>query len=128
MNIKKGDTIKVLYGKDSGKTGEVLAVLPKTDKILVSGVNKVTRHVKGDGKKRKSEIVIVERPLTASKVMVICPNCKKPTRIGTQRKGAGYVRVCKQCGKEFAETVKAEKIEKVTEKTEANPKKKTSKK
>lgn len=101
MNIKKGDTVKVLYGKDSGKNGVVLSVLAKLDKVLVGGINKVTKHIKGDGKKRKSEIVSIERPMPASKVMLVCTNCNKPTRVTTLRKGSGYVRVCKKCNKEF---------------------------
>lgn len=124
MNIKKGDTVKVLYGKDSGKTGIVVAVLRKKDMVLVDGVNKVTRHIKGDGKNRKSEIVKVERPMSSSKVMLVCPNCNKAARVKIERKGDGYVRICKKCNKEIENLVKKE-IKK-TEKKETEIK--TSKK
>ena len=126
MNIKRGDTVKVLYGKDSGKTGSVVSVLRKKDMVLVNGVNKVTRHVKGDGKTKKSEIVNVERPMNAAKVMLVCPNCNKPTRVKTERKGDGYVRICKKCKKEIENVIKKEV--KKEEKKETKSKTKTSKK
>ena len=133
MDIKKGDTIKVLYGKDSGKTGVVLSVLRKIEKVLVAGVNKVTKHIKGDGKTRKSEIVVVERPMPISKVMLVCPNCNKPARLGRERKGSGYVRVCKKCGKvmeriEEKKDVKKEVVKKDVTKEKSKSKKKESKK
>ena len=113
MKIKKGDKVKVLYGKDSGKTGLVLAVLQKEAKVVVSEINKAVKHIKGDGKTKKSEIVSVERPMPISKVMVICPNCGKPTRVKVERKDSGYIRICKKCKKEFAKgvAVKEEKTE-----------------
>lgn len=116
MNIKKGDTVKVLYGKDSGKTGVVLSVLAKKDKVLVAGVNKVTKHVKGDGKTRKSEIVSIERPMPVAKMMLVCPNCDKPVRVSLKVEGSKSVRVCKKCGKEFTSSKKVEKkVEKTVE-------------
>lgn len=112
MNIKKGDKVKMLYGKDSGKTGDVLAVFTKTSKIVIGGINKVKRHLKGDGKKRKSEIIEIERPVPVAKVMIICPNCNKTTRVGKERKGAGYVRICKKCAKTFGEKKEEVKVKK----------------
>lgn len=123
MNIKKGDTVKILYGKDSGKTGIVLSVLRKTEKILVSGLNKVTKHIKGDGKTRKSEIVNVERPMPVAKLMVVCPSCGKPTRVKNERKGDGYIRICKNCGKEFeSKKVESKEETKVVKKSKSKTK------
>ncbi len=123
MDIKKGDTVKVLYGKDSGKTGLIISVLRKAEKVLVAGVNKVTKHIKGDGKTRKSEIVVIERPMPVAKVMIVCPNCNKPTRMGRERKENGYVRICKKCGKEMGTVVEKEvkktEVKKVTKKKES---------
>lgn len=113
MNIRKGDTVKVLYGKDSGKTGVVLFILTKSEKVLVSGVNKVTKHIKGDGKKRKSEIVNIERPMPVAKLMLVCPNCNKASRIAIERKGSGYVRICKKCKKEFKSITKEDQKKEV---------------
>lgn len=126
MNIKTGDTIKVLYGKDANKTGTVVSVLRKSDKVLVAGVNKVTKHIKGDGKNRKSEIVVIERPMPVAKVMLVCPNCNKPTRVKSERKGDGYVRICKKCNKEMEVVKEVKKTE--TKKEEVTKSKKVSKK
>lgn len=109
MNIKKGDTVKVLYGKDSSKSGVVSSVLRKEEKVLIAGLNKVTKHIKGDGKNRRSEIVTVERPVHVAKVMLVCPNCNKPTRVKLERKGTGYVRLCKKCNKEIGTVLKEAK-------------------
>ncbi|MCK9368724.1 50S ribosomal protein L24 [Candidatus Dojkabacteria bacterium] len=110
MKIKKGDKVKVLYGKDAGKTGNVLAVLQKEKKVVVSEINKAIRHIKGDGKSKKSEIINVERPMPISKVMVICPNCSKPTRVKVERRESGYIRICKKCKKEFAKGIVKEEV------------------
>ena len=109
MKIKTGDTVKVLYGKDAGKTGGVLAVNRKRDMLVVDGVNMYKRSVKGDGQRRKSEIINIVKPLPASKVMIVCPNCSKPTRIGVERKDNGYDRICKKCGKSLDKKVESAK-------------------
>lgn len=127
MKIKKGDTVKILYGKDSGKTGPVVAVDLKNNKVVVSGINVSKRHLKGDGRTRTSEILTIEKPLSISKVMLICPNCGKATRVGLKREdGKKVVRICKKCGKEI-EAKKEEKVE-VKKEIEKKEVKKTVKK
>lgn len=110
MKIKKGDTVKILYGKDNGKTGSVVAVDLKEQKVVVSGVNIYKRHLKGDGRTKTSEILTIEKPLSISKVMLVCPNCGKTTRIGLKREDGKVVRICKKCGK-VIEAKKEEKVE-----------------
>ena len=110
MKIKKGDTVKILYGKDSGKTGSVVAVDLKNQKVVVTGVNLYKRHLKGDGRTRTSEILTIEKPIPASKVILVCPSCGKTTRIGLKREGDKVMRICKKCGK-VIEAKKEEKIE-----------------
>ena len=122
MKIKKGDTIKMLYGKDSGKTGVVTLVNSKQGKVLVEGLNMFKRHVKGDGQTKKSEIVSVNRQIQTAKVMVVCPECSKTTRVGMKLEGKNYVRVCKKCGKTLDKKVKKE-VKAV--KTETKAKKET---
>ncbi|HOV29802.1 MAG TPA: 50S ribosomal protein L24 [Candidatus Dojkabacteria bacterium] len=117
MKIRKGDTVKILYGKDSGKTGLVVAVDQKKKSVIVEGLNLYKRHLKGDGRTRTSEIVTIEKPFPVSKVMFVCPVCKKTTRLSTKKDGKKVVRVCKKCGKEIIE-------EKVMEKEDALEKKK----
>lgn len=100
MRIKKGDKVKILLGKDSGKTGEVKLVLGKEKRVFVEGVNMFKRHV------RKMEgieggIIDLPKSLDLSNVMLVCPNCNKPTRVGLKITGKEKVRVCKKCGKEI---------------------------
>jgi large subunit ribosomal protein L24 len=123
MNIKKGDTVKILYGKERGRRGPVVAVDPKKERVIVEGLNLYKRHLKGDGRTRTSEIVTIEKPFPISKVMLVCPSCDKPTRVGIKQEGDKKVRFCKKCGKEIT-TVKP--VKKETEKKET--KKKTTKK
>ena len=98
MKIKKDDTVIVLAGKDKGKTGKVLKAMPKDNKVIVEGINKVKRHTKPSQKAPQGGILTKEAPLNASKVMVVCPACKKPTRTGKKLVNGKYVRACKKCG------------------------------
>ena len=113
MEIKKGDTVKILYGKDTGKQGVVSAV--KNGKVIVEGLNMYKKHVKGDGKEKKSAIIDIAKPMDVSKVMLVCPNCSKPTRVGIKRENGKVERICKKCGKVIEiitkEEVKEEKKE-----------------
>ena len=99
LKIKKGDTVKVLSGNDKGKTGEVLEVLPKTEKILVKGINIKKKHVKPRRQGEEGGLVKTEFPIHSSKVSVVCPKCGKAVRIGFELdKDSNKVRVCKSCG------------------------------
>lgn len=82
LKIKKGDTVRVMIGKDKGKTGEVVKVLPSKSMVTVENVNQFKRHVKSRMKGQKSEIVTITKPLHISKVSLIDPKKKKPTRVG----------------------------------------------
>ena len=106
MNIKKGDTVVVLSGKDKGKKGKVRNTVPTEDKVVVEGVNMVTCHTKPRRQGEEGGIVRREAALYASKVQVVCPKCGKATRVAHKRvkktvsgkeKMMG-VRVCKKCG------------------------------
>jgi large subunit ribosomal protein L24 len=126
MKIKKGDTVKVLYGKDSGKQGTVVAVDMKRQKVVVEGVNVYKRHVKGDKKTRTSEILNIVKPMDVSKVMLICNNCGKTTRVGIKREEGKVERVCKKCNKVIE--IGKEKEEKKETKKKESKKKSTTKK
>lgn len=121
--IKKGDTALVITGKDAGKTGKVLEVLPKTGKVTVENVNVVTKHQKPKSAQDKGGIVKKSAPMEASNLMVVCPVCGKATRVSRKTVDGANVRVCKKCGasldKKFVKTVKkeakkADKVEKTT--------------
>ena len=98
MNVKKGDTVVVLSGKDKGKHGTVLGTVPSEDKVVVEGVNMVTCHVKPRKQGETGGIVQREAALYASKVQVVCPKCKKGTRVAHKVENGKKIRVCKHCG------------------------------
>ena len=98
MRIKKGDNVSVLSGNDKGKTGEVLEVMPKADKIVVKGVNVRKKHVKPRKAGEEGGIISVECAIPSSKVNVVCPKCGKVTKVGYTVEKDQKVRVCKKCG------------------------------
>ena len=101
MKIKKGDTVQVLSGNDKGKTGEVLEIMPKDNKVIVKGVNIRKKHVKPRRQGEEGGIIASEAAVVSSKLNVVCPKCNKPTRIGYSVKDAKKVRICKKCGAEL---------------------------
>lgn len=98
MRIKKGDNVSVLSGNDKGKTGEVLEIIPKADKIVVKGVNVRKKHVKPRKAGEEGGILSVECAIPSSKVNVVCPKCGKVTKVGYTVEKDQKVRVCKKCG------------------------------
>ena len=98
MKIKKGDTVQVLSGNDKGKTGEVLKVIPKQDKIVVKGINIRKKHIKPKKQGDEGGIIPVECEISSSKVNVVCSKCNKPARIGYKFEKNEKVRICKRCG------------------------------
>lgn len=99
LHVKKGDTVLVLSGKDKGKKGKIIEALPKSGKVVVEGVNRVKRHTKPSQKIPQGGIIVKEAPLASAKVMLVCPNCAKPTRIAKTLLASGkYARTCKKCG------------------------------
>ncbi len=101
MRIRKGDNVQVLSGNDKGKTGEVLEVMQKEDKVVVKGVNVRKKHVKARKQGDESGIIPVECAIPASKVNVVCPKCGKATKVGYRVDKDKKVRVCKKCGAEL---------------------------
>ena len=101
MKIKLNDSVKVIKGKDSGKVAKVEKVFSKEGKVLVEGVNQYKRHIKARMQGQKSEIVTLTKPLPVTNVMVMCPKCKQPTRVGVKVLKESKVRVCKKCKHEF---------------------------
>lgn len=98
MKIKKGDTVKIIAGKDKGKTGKVEKVFPKKNRVLVAGVNLYKRHLKPQGKDKPGGIVEISRPLPIANVALICPKCNQPTRVGYLiAKDNQKHRICKKC-------------------------------
>lgn len=97
MKLKKGDTVKVVAGKDKGKTGKVEAVLTKDAKVLVGSVNQYKRHIKAARDGEKSEIRTITKPLPVANVLFVCPKCKQTARLGYTITGEKKTRICKKC-------------------------------
>jgi len=101
MKLKKGDNVKVVRGKDKGKTGKIDQVFPKMSKVLVNGVNLYKRHLKARSQNKPSEIVTLTKPLAEENVILICPKCHKETRVGYRIGKNVKSRICKKCEAEI---------------------------
>ncbi len=99
LNIKKGDTVQIMTGKDRGKSGKVLEVSPKDRRIAVEGLNIRVRYSRPKKQGEKGQRMEVPAALDLSKVMLICPSCGKATRVGHEITANGILRKCKKCGK-----------------------------
>lgn len=97
MKIRKGDLVRIIYGKDKGREGKVEKVYLKKRKILIPGINLFKRHIKKSEQLPQGGIIEIPRPLDVSKVMLICPVCKKPTRVGFKFEKKSRFRYCKKC-------------------------------
>lgn len=97
MNLKKGDQVKIISGKDRGKIGSVLKVFPKEDRLIIDGLNLFKKRSRPKKQGEKGEVVNVPRPLFGGKVMLVCKSCKKSTRVGFRLEGNKKVRYCKKC-------------------------------
>jgi large subunit ribosomal protein L24 len=97
--IRKNDSVVVITGKDRGKRGRVLKVVPDNNRLIVEGVNVIKRHTKPNPQRGiKGGVVEREAALHASNVQIVCPECGKPTRVGKKVLGDGRkVRVCRKC-------------------------------
>ncbi|GAV23833.1 50S ribosomal protein L24 [Carboxydothermus pertinax] len=99
LSVKKGDTVLVIAGKDNGKKGKIVQVIPAENRVIVEGVNIVKRHTRPNQKLPQGGIVEKEAPIHVSNVMVVCPSCGKPTRVGKKFLADGKkIRICKKCG------------------------------
>lgn len=99
VHVKTGDTVVVLSGKDKGKQGTVLAVSPSERKVIVEKINMVSKHVKPKRMGEPGGIIKAEAAMYADKVQIVCPRCKKPTRIGHKFFEDGSKgRICRKCG------------------------------
>jgi len=98
MKIKKGDRVHVIAGKDVGKEGDVMRVLPERDRVIVDGVNVVKRHQKARSATEPGGIIEKDMPVHVSNVALVCSKCG-PTRVGYRVEGGDKTRVCRKCGK-----------------------------
>ncbi len=105
MHVKKGDTVKVLSGKDKGKQGEIKRSLPEKQRVVVEGVNMITKAMRPTQANPQGGLSKLEAPIHVSNVMLVCPSCKEATRVNrkfVEQNGKKVkVRVCKKCQHEF---------------------------
>jgi large subunit ribosomal protein L24 len=105
MNIKKGDTVLIITGKDRGKQGTVSRAMPQDNKVIIEGLNIVKKHVRPQGQTRQGGVIDKAMPIDVSNTMLICTECGEPTRVGHDRRPVGVdqklrpVRICKKCHK-----------------------------
>ena len=101
MSIRKGDKVKVIAGKDNGKESRVLRVYPEKQRLVVEHVNMIKKHQRPTNKQPQGGILEVEGTIHVSNVMLLCPSCSQPTRIGRRRDDGTRIRVCKKCGNDI---------------------------
>ncbi|MCD6118010.1 50S ribosomal protein L24 [bacterium] len=105
MKIVKGDTVLVTAGNHKGQQGKVLKVFPKDNKVIVEGINFIKRHTRPTPKNQQGGILEKEAPIHSSNLMVVCPKCNTPTRIGRKVLDDGRrVRICNNCGEMLTNT------------------------
>lgn len=102
MNVKKGDRVKVLSGKDKGKEGVILRSLPQKERVVVEKVNMIKKAMRPTQQNPQGGISTMEAPIHVSNVMLVCPHCNQATRVNRKRNEEGKkIRVCKKCGKDI---------------------------
>ena len=119
LNVKKGDTVLVLAGKDKGKSGKVLVAQPADNSVVVAGVNIIAKHKKPRSAQDKGGIIKKEGKIDASNVQVICPTCGKATRINNVMVDGKKIRQCKKCSANLDAAAKKETKKTTTSKAPA---------
>jgi large subunit ribosomal protein L24 len=99
MHIRRGDTVIATAGKDKGKTGKVLKIFPKENRLIVEGINYIKKHTRKTREEQTGGIIQKEGPIDISNLMLFCKKCNRPTRVGkTVLKDDRKERICKKCG------------------------------
>ena len=102
QKVKRDDLVLIIGGKERGKQGQVRDVLPKGQRVIVTGLNMVKRHQRQQDQSKPGGIIEKEAPLHVSNVKLICPACQKPTRSGARVRSDGVkVRVCRSCSQDI---------------------------
>ena len=97
MKIKINDKVKVTSGKEAGKSGKIVQVFPKEERVVVEGVNIMKKNLKSGKKGEKGQLIELAAPLHVSKVSLICPKCNLETRVGYKMEGKDKKRICRKC-------------------------------
>jgi large subunit ribosomal protein L24 len=97
FKIKKGDTVQVIQGKESGKRGKVMRVFSADERVVIERVNFIKRHVRPSQKTPQGGVIEREAAIHISNVKLVCPSCNQPVRVGVRMEGDNKVRFCKKC-------------------------------
>ena len=97
MKIKTNDQVKILSGKDGGKTGKVIQVFTAEQKVVVEGMNLIKKHLRARSQSEKGQVIELSAPMPVSKVALLCPKCQKAARVGYKLEGDKKMRVCRKC-------------------------------
>lgn len=106
MKIKKSDNVKILTGKDKGKTGLVERVYPDEKKVVVKGIALAKKHLKPKGRKTTGGIIDINLKIDISNVNIVCPNCGKTTKVGFKVENKQKLRICRKCNQSLESRVK----------------------
>jgi large subunit ribosomal protein L24 len=101
LTIRKGDRVRVIAGKDKGKEGKVLRSMPEKERVVVENVSMIKKHARPTQKNPQGGIIEMEGTIHVSNVMLMCPSCGQPTRVGRRRDDGTRIRTCKKCGKDI---------------------------
>ena len=101
LNVKKGDTVRIITGKDRGKEGKIRRAIPETERVVVEKLNMMKKAMRPTQQNPQGGISSIEAPIHVSNVMLVCPNCKETTRVAHRIDDGKKVRVCKKCGKDI---------------------------
>lgn len=101
LSIRTGDKVKVIAGKEKGKEAKVLATLPHKERVILERVNMVKKATRPTQRNPQGGLLEIEAPMHVSNVMLVCPQCSQPTRVGRRRDDGTRIRVCKKCGNDI---------------------------
>ncbi len=102
LKVKKNDRVKIIQGKDRGKTGKVLRIDNKNMRLFVEGINIINKHTRQKAQNEPGGIIKKEGPIDISNVKLVCPHCGKDTRVGIVVQDSGQkTRICKKCGEQI---------------------------
>lgn len=101
LHVKRDDLVEVISGDDRGRQGKVLRVDLRKGRVVVEGVNIQKKHTRPSRTNAQGGVIEQPGPLAASKVLLVCPNCKRGVRTGRRRDGKNVIRVCKRCGRDL---------------------------
>ncbi|MBI5729406.1 MAG: 50S ribosomal protein L24 [Candidatus Magasanikbacteria bacterium] len=102
MKIKLNDKVMIMSGKEAGKSGKIIQVFPADGKVVVEGLHQMKKHLRAKSSTEKGQILTLSSPLPSAKVMLVCPKCAKPTRVGYKMDGTKKQRVCRRCDQVIA--------------------------